>query len=202
MAWEQKQEQEEGILPYYCIGSSARPFNPPTDTFWFNQESHLVHPLVRNLDCVIGNRIHTIKNLAISLECITIDTGRPQPSTWNWFRWDRLYYFVNLRRVDVVFEETLVDNDDEVKNNGSRISAKMPEFRLEKWTRSPWATSTLDDPEAMVDKVRGSVLQVFQDAFKRKEVKQEELPLPDGAPDWHDGSEITFHAARMAKIGG
>ena len=83
MAQEQQQEQDKGTLPYLYIGDSARPFNPSIDTFWFYVEDHLCHLWVQNLKGVIGDRIHTIENLTLSLECITIDKGSPTPSTGN-----------------------------------------------------------------------------------------------------------------------
>jgi len=202
MAQEQRQEQEDGTLPYYCIGSSARPFNPSTDTFWFRVKSHLGHPWVRNLMNVIGGRIHTIKNLALSLECITIDRGSPKPSRWNTFRWTRLSRFVSLRRVDIVFEEAGFDHDSEFGNNGSHSRAKkMANFRCEEWTKGPLSTWTLANVEDMVNKVRASVVVVFQDVVDRiqEDGGADLLRLPAGAPDWHDGSAITFHAARIVK---
>ncbi|KAF4630534.1 hypothetical protein G7Y89_g7606 [Cudoniella acicularis] len=202
MAQEQKKEQEDGTLPYYCLGSSARPFNPTTDTFWFSDTSRLDHPWVTHLGSVIGSRIHTIKNLALSLQCITIDApGTILPSVWNSFRWNRLGRFVSLRRVEVVFGETWVDGNSECKNDPYSNLEKIAGLRLEKWTEGSLTTETLDDVETIVSRVRESVVEVFQDLYERiQEGEREELSLPEGALGWQDGSEITFHAAQIVKV--
>ena len=199
MAQEQKQEQD-GMEPYYCLGNNARLFNPTTDTFWFSQESRLKHPWVTNLGSVIGDRIHTIKHLALSTRCITIPALGPIiPSIWNSFRWHRLGRFVSLRRVDVIFEETWVHGDSECTNGSSDIE-KVAELRLRRWTEGP-STETLDEVEMVMSKVRESIVEIFQDIFERMQGEDaiEELPLPEGAPSWQDGSEITFQAARIVR---
>lgn len=50
---------------------------------------------------VVGSRIHTIKNLALSSQCIRSWPNNTMTSSW-WdsFRWNRLRRFVRLRRVD------------------------------------------------------------------------------------------------------
>jgi hypothetical protein len=202
MEREQRQEQD-GSLPYYCLGCSTRPFNPETDTFWFDRESRLKHPWVLNLESVIGNRIHTIKNLALSSECIRSETpGTNMISYWDSFRWGRLWRFVSLKRVDIILGATWAGRDSGCKSSESYIDLdQVLEFRLEKWTAGSSPTKTLDEVEAKIDKVQASIVEVFQYMFERmQENEDEEPPLPKEAPGWQDGSKITFHAAQIVKV--
>jgi hypothetical protein len=200
---EEKEEQENNNAPYYCLGEPARPFNTVADTFWFSEESLFNHPWVRNLTSVIGDRLHIIENLALSSKCITIHApGTIVPSAWNSFRWDRLLRCRSLRRVDVIFAERCVDEDDAGNPNSSSSSdlEKVTELRLKKWTEGPW-TETADEVETLMKNVRMSMLEAFQDVYDRmlEGDIEELLPFPEGIPDWHDGSSIIFHAAQVVK---
>jgi hypothetical protein len=202
-AQEEKEEQENNTVPYYCLGENARPFNPVTDTFWFSEESLFSHPWVRNLTSVIGDRLHIIENLALSSKCITIHApGTIVPSAWNSFRWDRLLRCISLRRVDVIFAQKCVDEDNAGNPNSSSSSdlEKVTELRLEKWTEGS-STETADEVEMLMESVRMSMLEAFQDVYDRmlEGDIEELLPFPEGISDWHDGSSITFHAAQVVK---
>ena len=203
-AQEQKQEQENGTVPYYCLGENARPFHPTTDTFWFSKASLLGHRWVRNLTSVIGNRLHIIENLAVSAQCISIVKAAPAPnsSMWNSFRWDRLLRFNSLRRVHVVFAERCVYEGSDENPNGSSSSnpEKVTELRLEKWTEGS-STETTDEVETLMENVQMSVVEAFQDMYGQMlEDADVLLPVPEGTPDFHDGSGITFHAAQVIKM--
>lgn len=203
-AQEQKEEQENGKAPYYCFGDNARLFNPATDTFWFNKGSLLDHPYLINLASVIGRGIHTIENLAFSPDCLTIPLpgSNPRPSRWNSFRWHRLVLFVSLKRVDIVLAEKFVRGNDAqtINNTASSDLEKEAELRLEKWMESS-SLETANEVETQLEMVRASILQVFQETCRRlieEDIAELLYLLPEGAPDWHDGSRITFHAAQVA----
>jgi hypothetical protein len=74
------------------------------------------------------------------------------------------------------------------------------ELRLEKWTEGS-STETADEVEMLMENVRMSMLEAFQDVYDRmlEGDIEELLPFPEGIPDWHDGSSITFHAAQVVK---
>jgi hypothetical protein len=203
---EQKQNQDNGTLPYYCIGSSARPFNPYLDTFWFSHNDHLLHHYVMNLDLVVGNRIHTIKNLALSsclIESAPIPNSAGHATNWTVFMWHRLGRYVSVKRVDVVFGETWVDGNGEYKSsrNDNLDEAKASVLQLGKWTEDLSSTETPDEVQLKVDRAQSDIVKGFQYIYERtRDEESGEPPLPEGAPDWQDGSEITFHAAQILKI--
>jgi hypothetical protein len=202
----QEEKEKEHYVPYYCVGESVRPFNPPTDTFWFSKESLLHHDWVTNFTSVIGCRLHTIENLSISPECFTPTVPTPGtnlPSRWNSFRWNRLLRITRLRRVDVILVVGSADGDRDVnKIDGSSIDCGIAnELRLEKWTVGS-SNETQDEVDLLMENVRSSTVKAFKDLYERVlEGDAEEetlLPLPEGwKPKWHDGSRITFHASKV-----
>lgn len=168
-AQEEKEEQENNTAPYYCLGENSRPFNPITDTFWFNEESLFSHDWVRNLTSVIGSRLHLIENLAFSSKCITMHApGTIVRSAWNSFRWDRLLRCMSLRRVSVIFAEKCVDEDNTGNLNGSSSNdlEKVTKLRLEKWTEGS-STETADEVETLRQNVQMSIREAFQDVYDR-----------------------------------
>lgn len=124
------------------------------------------------------------------------------PSAWNSFRWDRLLRCMSLRRVYVIFEGKYGDEDNagNTKSSPSSDLEKVTELRLKKW-REGSSTETADEVGTLVENVRMSMLEAFQDVYDRilEGDIEELLPFPDGIPDWHDGSSITFHAAQVVK---
>lgn len=63
-----KKEVKESSF-FYCIGQGTRPFIPEIDTFWFDNDDDgatLHHPVVLQERGAIGNRVHAIRNLAVS----------------------------------------------------------------------------------------------------------------------------------------
>ncbi len=124
------------------------------------------------------------------------------PSAWNSFRWDRLLRCMSLRRVDVIFAEKCVEKDNAGNPNSSSSSdlEKVTELRLEKWTEGS-STETADEVEMLMENVRMSMLEAFQDVYDQmlEGDIEELLPFPEGIPDWHDGSSITFSAAQVVK---
>ncbi|EPE28915.1 hypothetical protein GLAREA_00073 [Glarea lozoyensis ATCC 20868] len=201
---EQKREQENGNAPYYCVGESARPFNPAIDTFWFSKEALLRHHWVSDLSCVIGNRLHIIENLAISQECFTPTVLAPRlnvQSVWNSFRWCRLLRFMSLRRVDVILAVGRTDEHHDETLTGKSPSSRGKELRIEKWT----AGSSMETPQevdTLIENVRASTVEAFQDLYENMLVGNAEeerlLPFPDGfIANWHDGSRINFHASMV-----
>lgn len=136
MEREQEKEKENGTVPYYCIGCSSRPFDAEIDTFWFSQDFQLQHHLVLDVDSVIGNCIHTIKNLALSSDYIDLPTPGVQglASFWNTFRWWRFCRFVSLRRVDIVFGVACIDKGSKCRRSCSCDDLdQWSDLRLEKW---------------------------------------------------------------------
>ena len=124
------------------------------------------------------------------------------PSAWNSFRWDRLLRCISVRRVNVIFTEKCIDEDNAGKPNNSSFSnlEKVTELRLEKWTEG-LSTETANEVEILMENVRMSMLEAFQDMYNRmlEGDIEELLPFPKGIPDWHNGSSITFHAAQIVK---
>lgn len=97
---------------FYCIGQDARPFIPEIDTFWFDDDSGatLDGPNIVHERGVIGNRVHTVRNLAVSAAVVQpirrVDSEKKDGttvSTWDSFLSGGIWLFENLRRVDVVF---------------------------------------------------------------------------------------------------
>jgi len=102
-----------------------------------------------------------------------------------------------------VFAERYVDEDNGQNTNGSSSSnlGEVTELRLEKWTEDS-STETADEIETLIENVQMSVLQAFQNEYEKMLVgdADELLPVPEGTPDFHDGSGITFHAAQVIKM--
>ncbi|KAH8591399.1 hypothetical protein B0O99DRAFT_690756 [Bisporella sp. PMI_857] len=170
---ERKQEQENGTVPYYCLG----------------KESLLSHDWVSNITSVIGSRrIHVIENLALSPQCITITApGTNLPSTWNSFIWNRLVRFMSLRRVDVVLAERFVDEDNDENTNDSSSSdlEKVTEFRLEKRTEGS-STETAESQEDKAPQVRRPPQPHSTTETKAGEGAAFPFPVDDGAPTKFD----------------
>lgn len=48
-------------------------------------------------------------------------------------------------------------------------------------------------------KIKESVVEIFRVRVEEMHENDGEPPLPEGAPDWHDGSEIMFHASQIVQ---
>lgn len=109
---------------------------------------------------------------------------------------------MSLRRVYVIFEEKCGNEDNSGNLNSSSFSdlEKLAELRLKKWTEGS-STETANEVETLMENVRMSMLEAFQDVYDRilEGDIEELLPFPEGVPDWHDGSSIAFHAAQVVK---
>ncbi|KAJ4390732.1 hypothetical protein N0V93_004330 [Gnomoniopsis smithogilvyi] len=96
---------------FYCIGQGTRPFIPEIDSFWFDDGAILLRPAVVQERGVIGSRVHTIRNLAVSAGVVQSsqqvdseeDDGTRIVSNWDSYMFRGIARFENLRRVDVVF---------------------------------------------------------------------------------------------------
>lgn len=99
---------------FYCIGQDTRPFIPEIDTFWFDDDDDgatLLRPAVVHGRGVIGSRVHTIRNLAVSAAVVQSsrrvdseeDDGTRVASNWDSYMFRGIARFENLRRVNVVF---------------------------------------------------------------------------------------------------
>jgi hypothetical protein len=202
---EREQEQEQnGIMPYFCLGKNARPFNTTTDSFWFISESLVGHPWVRNLNSVVGRRIHTIENLALSPQCIShCIPGSGLVSEWDLFKCHRLAFFVSLQRINIIFAESYAEEDNnESMNSSFKDQSDITELRLKKW-REGSSKETAEEVEKFLQDVKADILPVFEDVCARKlENNIDEILylLPEDAPDWHDGSRVTFHASQVIKF--
>lgn len=109
---------------------------------------------------------------------------------------------MSLRRVDIIFAEKCSDEDNTRNLNSSSSSdlEKVTELRLKKWTEGS-STETADEVETLIENVQMSILEAFQDVYGRilEGDIEELLPFPEGIPDWHNGSSITFHAVQVVK---
>lgn len=99
---------------FYCIGQATRPFIPEIDTFWFyDDDATLLRSAVVQERGIIGSRVHTIRNLAVSAAIVhsirRVDSegedasGTTVVSNWDSYMFLGIGRFENLRRVDVVF---------------------------------------------------------------------------------------------------
>lgn len=111
---------------------------------------------------------------------------------------------MELRRFDVIFAERSVDEDNNVEDTYGSLPnylEKVEELRLEKWTEGSSA-ERVDEVETLMKCVRTSVVEPFQDTYEQMMVNnvEELICFPDDAPNWHDGSRITFHASQVFKV--
>ncbi|KAG8158271.1 hypothetical protein KVR01_012032 [Diaporthe batatas] len=91
---------------FYCIGQDTRPFIPEIDTFWFDDHDGgrtLCQPTVVKERGVVGSRVHTIRNLAVSAALVRSSDRGDSTTPWVMYMFRGIGRFENLRRVDVVF---------------------------------------------------------------------------------------------------
>jgi hypothetical protein len=109
---------------------------------------------------------------------------------------------MSLRRVYVIFEEKCGNEDNAGNQNSSSFSdlEKVTELRLKKWTEGS-STEAAGEVETLMENVRRSMLEAFQDVYDRilEGDIEELLPFPEGVPDWHDRYSIDFRAAQVIK---
>lgn len=209
--------------PALRLGHASRPFDPAIDTFWFDKKGPH-HPWVINKSSVIGSRVHTIRNLAVSAGYIrSIEPGRQTVSNWDLFRWRMLPRFGSLQRVDLVFGKAWV-RERSVQNNGEGMQAGDAEEEMEEEEEEQDGAprfDTFDVPELRVEelvgkkasvanirekiaKAQSDVRQVLRCSAERRtqqsEIEESREPRPQRAPDWQDGSKIVFRAVRLTRV--
>lgn len=195
-------EQASDAPKLFFLGDPVRVLDPEMDTIWFDTAGHMAHGWVRNTYSVIGSRIHTFQNLALSSRCIqiTADPARDGISTWAMFRWEKLPRFVSLRHVDIVFGEEFHTTPSAHGLDGAGTGlSDVPEIRLEAWVPGS-SDDTEQDVLAKMSMTERDTREGFKDMYDDREEEEERLPLPDDAPGWQDGSQITFRAARMVRV--
>lgn len=169
--------------PIYYLGCDARRFDSEIDTLWLDKINTRISRSVPNSTKLASGQkwINTIKNLATSPDYIAEGGARPGNIIRSWLDmswYDEVRLFGSLRHVHVSLGTTWRNRDTVYESEGFYI-------QREKLMDSSSVIETLDQVEWNIKNFEYIV----------ELIKNNELPLPEGASDWQDESGTTFGVA-------